>query len=168
MAKVTTYPIQYNTATREYLHRPHIQTELVFSDEDPVNPVEHSYQRLHTENTLKYFENMAVNGSSIRRDQPSDGEPPYVGHYCVATNSECLRYIIPFIEWRRKAGYKVDILSFTNGVQSTNADFIHTAIRNLYNEYVEDELEPSCGRRLQSRPPLGTTPPRPQSAPVIR
>ncbi|MDP8239325.1 MAG: C25 family cysteine peptidase [Candidatus Hatepunaea meridiana] len=141
MVKITTYPIQYNPVTNEYLHRDHIRTEIQFSDGDPINPVEHPERRHRSQTFLKVIENMAINGDQVRRDQPPDVEPPYVGHYCVVTNSLCLQYIQPFIEWRRKSGYKVDIISLSGG-SATNANGIKNAIQNLYDEYDENGIDP--------------------------
>ncbi|NQU05437.1 MAG: hypothetical protein HQ568_05030, partial [Calditrichaeota bacterium] len=142
LVKITTYPLQYNSVTNEYIHRPHIRTDIVTTGSEPVNPTVHSDNRRHSDYFLRYIEDMAINGSDIRRDNPGDVEPPYNGHYAIATNDECLPYIIPFIEWRRKAGYKVDVLSFRNGGAAGNASGIRTALQNLYDEYLDNDIEP--------------------------
>ncbi|NQT33813.1 T9SS type A sorting domain-containing protein [bacterium] len=140
LVKITTFPIQYDPVSNTYLCRDHIRPEIRFTDNSPTNPVEHLFQRTHSDHFLTYIEGLAINGDQVRRDQPEDVEPSYVGHYCIAINSNCLPYVIPFIEWRRKGGYKVDILSFGNN--ATNSGAIRNAIRDLYNEYLENETEP--------------------------
>ncbi|MCF7811859.1 hypothetical protein K9N50_12835, partial [bacterium] len=141
LVKVTTYPIRYNPVTNEYLHYENINTDIVVTDSEPVNPVHYPDRKWRSKDFLKYIESLAINGDQVRRDQPEDDEPPYVGHYCIAAHPSCMEYIMPFIEWRRKSGYKVDILNLTSG-QAGNASNVKSAIQDLYDQYSEDGVEP--------------------------
>ncbi|HHE46560.1 MAG TPA: hypothetical protein ENL08_02510, partial [Bacteroidetes bacterium] len=141
LVKITTYPVQYDPSTQEYLLRDHIRADVRFTDDEPVNPVTHPGLHYASPHFLKYMENFAINGDQVRRDQSLDVDPPYVGHYAIATRDNCLQYIRPFIEWRRKSGYKVDILNFSVG-DAANSNRVKNAIQDLYDSYVDDGEAP--------------------------
>ncbi|NQU04442.1 MAG: hypothetical protein HQ568_00005, partial [Calditrichaeota bacterium] len=140
MVKITTYPIQYNPSTNEYLHRDRILTKLVFTDDEPVNPARVPIRRNRSRNFLKYIETLAINGDQVGRDDP-DIEPEYIGHYLVVIQEAGLQWVAPFIEWRRKSGYKVDILSLTSG-QAGSAGTVEGLIQDRYDAYLDDGLDP--------------------------
>ena len=158
MVKVTTYPVQYDAVTNTFIHYDHVRTEITFTNEPPVNPVQRPQRRNRSEHFKKYIEAIAINGSDIRRDDPDDEEPEYVGHYLIATHEDLLEYAGPFIEWRRKSGYKVDILNLTRN-QATNANTAKGQIQDRYDEYLDDGLDPFeyllliGDRRIYSYPP---------------
>jgi hypothetical protein len=141
LVKVTTYPIQYDEATNSYLHYDHIATEIRYTDAPPVNPAFHSENRIRSDQFRKYLQALAINPDDVLRDEPGDIEQPYVGRYCVVMNAGCLRYVIPFIEWRRKAGYKVDILSLSDGDAQSDSR-VKGKIQDLYDSLRDEGEEP--------------------------
>ncbi|MFH0766069.1 MAG: C25 family cysteine peptidase, partial [Calditrichota bacterium] len=142
LVKLTVYPIQYNAQTQSYIHHTSVNAEIQFTNDPPVNPVEHPALRGRSQQFYKFIESLAVNGDQVRRDDPDGDEPrPYVGHYLIVTHTNCLQYAAPFIEWRRKAGYKVDILSLSAG-DAGNVGTIQQRIRQLYQGYVQQGLDP--------------------------
>lgn len=142
MVKVTTYPVQYDRNSNSYLHYDHIETEIVYNDDDPINPVDRQERRNRSKEFLKFIDALAINGDEVRRDDPDrDRDPEFLGHYLVAIHENCLEYVAPFIEWRRKAGYKVDILSLTNN-QGGNQNTVQGLIQDRYDAYLDAGLDP--------------------------
>jgi hypothetical protein len=141
LVKVTTYPVRYDQSSDSYLHYDHIQTEIRFNNEEAVNPASHPNRRYRSSQFLKFIEALAINGENIRRDEPIDEMPPYVGHYLIVTHEACLEYAAPFIEWRRKSGYKVDILSLSSG-DANNPAAVKEAIQDYYDMYLDDGIDP--------------------------
>ena len=142
LVKVTTYPVQYNPASKTYLVNNNIQTEIQFTDDEPANPVYHPNRRNRSRQFLKYIRALAINGDEVGRDDPDrDTEPEYIGHYLIVTHERCLEFAAPFIEWRRKSGYKVDILSMTSG-QAGNPGTVKDLIQDRYDEYVDNDIDP--------------------------
>lgn len=143
LVKVTTYPIQYDPTSNTYLHRDRIETELRFTDDpEAVNPVAVPARRNRSREFIKVIRALAVNGDEVGRDDPDrDAEPAYLGHYLIVTHVNCLEYAAPFIEWRRKAGYKVDILNLTSG-QAGNENTVKNAIQQRYDAYLDDGIDP--------------------------
>ncbi|MCF7811725.1 hypothetical protein K9N50_12130, partial [bacterium] len=141
LVKVTSYPVRYDKSTDSYLEYDHIQTELHFTNEEPVNPALHPNRRNRSSQFLKFIEALAINGENVRRDEPDDEIQPYVGHYLIVTHENCLEYAAPFIEWRRKSGYKVDILSLSSN-DAGNPDAVKNAIQDYYDSYLDDGIDP--------------------------
>ncbi len=142
LVAVTTYPVQYDRTDNSFLVRDHIETELRFTDADPVNPVRVPIRRNRSPKLLKLMSALAINGDQVGRDDPDrDREPDYVGHYLIVTHENCLEYIGDFIEWRRKSGWKVDILSLSGG-QATNTNAVRNGIRERYDEYLDAGVDP--------------------------
>lgn len=142
VVKVTTYPLQYDSDAGEYIHHPHIETEIRFTDDQPVNPVEYPVRRNRSRQFLRFIRELAINGNEVGRDDPDrDSEPEYVGHYLIVTHENCLEYAAPFIEWRRKAGYKVDIFRVSTE-NALNAGIVSQAIQERYDAYIEDGSDP--------------------------
>jgi len=134
MVKVTIHPIRYDAKSNEYLHYENIETEVRAVEGEPVNPIVGTAVRGFSPDFLNMIENLAVNGDIVRRDDPDrDKEPPYVGKYLVAINSECIRWTIPYIEFRRKTGYKMDILSLATGGVANDPNGIKQAIQQRYD-----------------------------------
>ncbi len=142
IVKVTTYPFQYDFNTGEYIHHPHIEASILFTDDQPVNPVEHPVRRNRSREFLKFIRALAINGDEVGRDDPDrDCEPEYVGHYLVVVQEFCLEYVVPFIEWRRKAGYKVGILC-VNNMDALDDVIVKQDIRERYHDYLENGIDP--------------------------
>ncbi|NQT34095.1 carboxypeptidase regulatory-like domain-containing protein, partial [bacterium] len=142
MVKVTTYPIQYDASDNSYLHREHIVTELRFTDDEAVNPAYVPVRRNRSANFLRVISALAINGDQVGRDDPDRGqEPPYVGHYCIASHEGNVEYMAPFIEWRRKSGYKVDVLSIPSNT-ANNPSSTHRIINERYDDYLDEGIDP--------------------------
>ncbi len=140
IVKVTTYPIQYDPVTDEYIHNENIRTSILHTDDGPINPVEVPIRRNRSQTFLKFIRDFAINGDIVGRDDPDrDETPPYLGHYLIVTHGNCLEHIGDFIEWRRKSGYKVEILVASN---PTNPGTTQNQIRARYNEYLQQGLDP--------------------------
>ncbi len=142
LVKVTTYPVRYDRNSDNYLHYNRIETEIVYTDEQPVNPVYRPIRRNRSREFLKFIDALAINGDEVGRDDPDrDREPEFMGHYLIAAHENCLEYVAPFIEWRRKAGYKVDILSIRNNDARDEGD-VKDLIQDRYDEYLDNGLDP--------------------------
>jgi hypothetical protein len=137
VVKITTYPIQYEYETNSYIEYDRIDTELRFTDDPPVNPARVPIRRNRSKNFLNFIDGMTMNGADVGRDDP-DTEPEYIGHYCIAVMSQVQRYAAPFIEWRRKSGYKVDVIRATSGDYSS----VKQSIQRLYDGYLDDGIDP--------------------------
>jgi len=140
MVKVTTFPIQYDFDSNSYLIRDHIVADLQFTDDDPINPAYVPIRRNRSEQFLKAIREIAINGNDVGRDDP-DVAPEYVGHYLVVAHENCLEYSGDFIEWRRKSGWKVDILSVPSN-RATSTGWIKGQIQTRYTAYMDDGIDP--------------------------
>ena len=140
MVKITTYPYQFDAATGNYLHRSHIKADIRYNDSPPINPVIHPRLPGRSPDFQKFLKAFAVNGEDYFRDNP-DFPTPYTGHYLIVVHIDALIWHQPFIEWRRKAGYKVDIIALSaNDASSPNT--IKNAIQAKYNQYINAGQEP--------------------------
>jgi len=141
LVKVTTYPILYNQSTNSYVRYDHITTELKFNGNQPVNPVVTPFRRNRSGEFLRFIKALAINGEDVGRDD-ANSDAELAGHYLVVTNENCLQYVAPFIEWRRKAGYQVDILSLPDEVASNDTTEIKAQIQARYNDYLNQGIDP--------------------------
>ena len=55
LVKLTSYPLQYDFETGSYIHHDQIRTEIRFSNDPPVNPVEHPNRRNRSRNFKKFI-----------------------------------------------------------------------------------------------------------------
>ncbi len=142
LVKVTTYPLQYDASAEEYIYYHRIDVEVRSTNDSPVNPVLNPNRRNRSREFLKYIDALAINGSDIGRDDPDrDQAANSAGHYLIVTHENCLEYAVPFIEWRRKAGYKVDIIS-VNAQVGDNPDQIKELIQEKYDSYLDEGIDP--------------------------
>lgn len=142
MVRVTTYPVRYDPVENTYLHYDNVETEIRFTNAEPVNPVHHPVRRNRSQSFLKFIEAFALNGSDVRRDDPDRDVPDRKpGHYLIVAHEACLEFVAPFIEWRRKGGYKVDILTF-NPEEALNPEIVSEGIQEIYFEYLEQGVDP--------------------------
>jgi len=142
MVKVTTYPVRYDPVANTYLHYDNIETEILFTGNEAINPVYNSYRADRSAEFLKFIRGFAINGNNIGRDDPDVyREPEYVGHYLIVIHENCLEYVVPFIEWRRKSGWKVDILSVENR-PARDSEIVKGLIQERYDEYLEAGIDP--------------------------
>ena len=142
VVRVTAYPLQYDYGLRAYISHPNLNATIRFTANPPVNPVEHPIRRGRSKAFLKYIAALAINGDDLGRDDPDRDSPNRSnGHYLIVTREECLPFIRPFIEWRRKSGYAVDIMSLAARVANDPRDILN-AIQNQYDAYLEQGLDP--------------------------
>ncbi|MBT3232401.1 MAG: T9SS type A sorting domain-containing protein [Calditrichaeota bacterium] len=142
MVKVTTYPVRFDPKDNTYMHYDNIETEVHFTDAEPVNPVHNPIRRNRSQEFLKFIDAFALNGSDISRDDPGRDLPDIKpGHYLVVSHEACLEFVAPFIEWRRKGGYKVDIQTF-NQDEANNSEIVFDVIQERYNAYIEQGVDP--------------------------
>lgn len=141
---VTVYPVQYNPADNTYIHHDRVDVKVRYTNEKPVNPLTYDLPRRNqSPEFIKLFDAMAVNGNPIRRDFGEIGRD-YVGHYLVVSHEDCLPYAIPFIEWRRRSGYKVDILSYEHEIANDPREVVNIKddIQDLYDDYLDAGIDP--------------------------
>jgi len=140
LVKVTTYPVQIDAVKGEYIFNQRIGVELRFTENNPINPVAQPDRPQQSRDFRKFIEALAVNGKGIFRDEPDELTLDN-GHYLVVANQNCLPYVAPFIEWRRKTGYTVDILSIPDA-DATNSVTIKNQIQARYDANLDQGLEP--------------------------
>ena len=141
MVQITAYPVQYNPQTKSYIHHEQLDVKIRFTDDAPVNPVLYTGPRRNrSREFVKMMRALAVNTDQFLRDEGEIGRDR-VGHYLVVTHDSCLVYAIPLIEWKRRAGWKVDILRYTHD-EAQNAVNIKRDIQNLYVEYLNQGIDP--------------------------
>jgi len=141
LLRIDAYPLQYDGSNHTYIHHPNLQVRLRWTEDAPVNPVEYPVRRSHSKAFKKFISALAVNGPEVGRDDPDRDQPLKPGHYLIVTHENCLMHIVPFVEWRRKAGYAVDMLSLTAG-DANNPDVVLEQIRNRYDAYLQRGLDP--------------------------
>ena len=143
LVEVTIYPLRYDPVSKEYLHYPHIETDIRFTNDEPINPARVPIRRNRSREFLKFINALAINGDEVGRDDPDrDTEPEYVGHYLIVSHERCLEFAVPFIEWRRKAGYKVDILNVPSNIAQSQHERTKDMIEDLYESYLENGIDP--------------------------
>lgn len=142
LVKITTYPIQYDPDTEEFVYNGQISTNIRFTDNEPINPVRLPFneRRNHSPEFMKFIDALAINSDVLRRDD-LESYSPWMGHYLVVGHEECIDRLDPFIHWKRKAGYKLDIESIPSG-QSRNFGTIKGRIDDVYEGYLDDGQEP--------------------------
>jgi len=144
LVRLTTYPVQYDAVNKQYLHHDDIKAEIRFTNDAPVNPSLHPIRRNRSLVFKKFIADLAINGNEVGRDDPDRDMPPaYLGHYLVVSHPNALRFTQPFIEWRRRQGYKVDILRLAdNAVGSGNEARTKAAIKERWDAYVDNNIDP--------------------------
>lgn len=142
LVKVTVYPVRYDSNSNEYLQYESVDVEVHSAPGIAINPVTSPPIHGYSPDFLTFMDNFAVNGGEVRRDDPDrDRLPANVGKYLIVTNANCLQYIIPFIEFRRKAGYQVDILSIPAN-RGTDTSFIQQEIQSRWNADRQAGIDP--------------------------
>ncbi len=142
LVRVTTYPVQYDPSTGNYICHERIDAEIEFTNDEPINPAFHPERRNRSKVFLKFINGLALNGADVGRDDPDyDRDPEYVGHYLIVLPANLVQYAGEFIEWRRRGGYKVDILVIADN-QLGSADQIKARIRERYDAYLNQGIDP--------------------------
>jgi hypothetical protein len=145
LVRVTTYPVHYDYDNNTYLYYDNIEAELIYTDAEPINPATHPVRKNRSQYFLRFIRGLAINGDQVGRDDPQAEKSPYVGHYCIVANEQNLMFegVFEFIEWRRRAGYKVDIISIPNNRSSDQySNEIKEQVQDLYDSYLEDGEDP--------------------------
>lgn len=140
LVKLTLYPFQYDLTQGEYIYHRRLQVEIVPTGEVGENEVVMPFNEEMSPHAVKFLQDVAEPLPEWLRDIPPEKEPR-PGHYLVVAHRDALLWHIPFIEWRRKMGYKVDIYAVPAN-QANNPDGIRTEIRNRYNAYRQNGQEP--------------------------
>jgi len=142
MVSVTVYPIQYDFATHSYIHHSQVTTEVRAIGGIGANPVQSPIRRGRSREFLTMIRDFAINGDEVGRDDPDrDAMPAHNGHYLVVVHERLLQHIVPFIEWRRKAGYKMDIYSVRSQDASSDGT-IRNEINRRYQAYIQAGQDP--------------------------
>ncbi|MBM3329283.1 MAG: hypothetical protein FJY67_07410, partial [Calditrichaeota bacterium] len=141
MVKVTTYPLQWDQQARQLIYRPRISTEVRFTNDAPVNPVEHRITHYRSPWFRQAISDFVANPEDAFRDDSPEPRP-YVGHYLVAIREECLAFarVREWIEFRRKCGYLMEILP----ISSQNSSFSSTRnlIQQRYTAWAQRGIDP--------------------------
>ena len=140
VVKVTTYPFQYDPDRNVYIHNLNISAELRFTDAEPVNPVHGIARQNRSREFVKFMDALTINPEVLHRDD-AESISPYAGHYLVTANESCLIPAQDFIEWRRKSGYRVDLLSISNN-DCQNPNAIKRQIQERYTAFTEAGEDP--------------------------
>ncbi len=141
LVKVTVFPIQYDPVSGSYLCYDNIETSITYTSDDPVNPVRVPVRRHRSKLFKELIGALAINGGELGRDDPPDSEPPHVGHYLIVAHQATLGYQVvrDWIEFRRRTGYKMEILVAQNPGDPDNTK---AAIQARYNGYLERGEDP--------------------------
>lgn len=75
LVKITTYPVQYDARNNLFLHYENIQTELRFTDAEPVNPVLKPDRRHRSREFMKFIDALAINSDVLNRDDAESLSP---------------------------------------------------------------------------------------------
>ncbi|MFH0765209.1 MAG: C25 family cysteine peptidase, partial [Calditrichota bacterium] len=141
IVKVTVHPVQYNPQTEAYLFHRNIETRIRYTADEPVNPAEFPVRIQRSRQFLRYLEGMVENPEAIpNRDDP-EFVSPYVGYYLIVARVEAINHARPFIEWRRKSGWKVDILPVSAN-DGPNPGTVKNAIQQRYDNLRNQGLDP--------------------------
>lgn len=140
IVRLTTYPVQYERRTNTYVFHDHLEAEIRYTEGPVVNPLEPADRPHRSRNFQRVLRSLVMNPDEPYRDNP-DFPVENQGHCLVVTNQNCLRYVVPFIEWRRKSGWKMDILSLSDG-DANNTSTIKNRIVERYQAYVNAGKEP--------------------------
>ena len=140
LVKITTYPVQYDPTTKTYLQHENIKTEILFTDDEPVNPVRNPDRKYRSREFVKFINALTVNAEVLNFDD-AESISPYAGHYLIVAHENCVIPAQEFIEWRRKSGYKVDIIVI-DADDSRNSDLIKNEIQEKYDEYLDQGIAP--------------------------
>ena len=142
LVRISTFPVQFNQQTQSYLIHDEIEVDLRFSD-NPILPVpKHTSFGNRSQSFQKFLDAIAINPEQPQRDNPDSPESSILpGHYLVICLEDCIVAVAPFIEWRRKAGYKVDIFSVASEDANDTAA-IKAEIQRRYDQYLEGGTDP--------------------------
>ncbi|MDP8237735.1 MAG: C25 family cysteine peptidase [Candidatus Hatepunaea meridiana] len=142
MVHITTYPVRYDPQENVYLHYDNIETDIRFTNAPPINPSRYPVRRNRSPQFLKFIRDYAINGDIVGRDDPDrDRDQEYLGHYLLVIHENLVEDAEPFIEWRRKSGWKVEIYSVPSN-DSRNINTIKGEIQERYDNYLEAGIDP--------------------------
>jgi hypothetical protein len=141
MVQVIVHPVQYDSQSQEFIQHESIDVNLVFTDDEPVNPLVYTGARRNQSREFAMLKDaLKLNVLNPQRDNGEIGRD-YTNHYLVVAREECLPYAIPLIEWKRKSGAKVDIIEL-DADEAADVEAIQESIQTLYNDYLEQGIDP--------------------------
>ncbi|MBM3329508.1 MAG: T9SS type A sorting domain-containing protein [Calditrichaeota bacterium] len=139
---LTVYPLQVDLTTGEVLLRKSIEVHLTPSDRAAAIPIEFPLRTGRSAIFRKLIAGFALGGDRVGRDDPDAGAlPASPGHYLVVLPSVLLPSVGPFIETRRKEGYRVDILGLTQNAALTAAT-VKAGIQGRYDAFLRAGADP--------------------------
>lgn len=147
MVMVTAYPIQYDPVSGTCIERSDIEVELRFNDGEVINPVNTSFKRIPSYDFQTIMESMTLNPPPHRDQRELVEARGYHDYYLFVLPdniSNNLRgdvdaLVYRMMEWKRRAGNKVDLLLIDNG-RSPNQ--IEEGIQDYYDDLLDEGIEP--------------------------
>jgi len=140
LVKVTVFPVQYDFDRQEYILHGPIETDVRSPIGLTPSPETQPIVIREGSDFAKYIRELAINGGVvIRRDDAGD-PPQKAGHYLVVAHESALLWHLPFIEWRRKAGYRMDIRLVTTQMAGS-PERIRDSIRVDFNRALPDPFD---------------------------
>jgi len=136
LAPVTIYPVRLGEAAGSYTIADHIEVTLDIESGANASTLPKS---LRADSDLDRL----LQGSdvlNVQRDWPPEFAP--AGRYLVLIHEECLPFAIPLLEWKRQAGYKVEVMSYSGDELSANG--VESQIRDRIRDIYEEDI--SAGR----------------------
>ncbi|NQU05773.1 MAG: hypothetical protein HQ568_06755, partial [Calditrichaeota bacterium] len=141
MVQVIVHPVQYDTQSREFVQHESVDVNLLFTDDEPVNPVIYTgIRRNQSREFFMMWDALNLNVINLQRDNGEIGRD-YKNHYLIVAREECLPYAIRLIDWKRRSGSKVDIIQLDSD-EARDVNAIQESIQNLYNDYLEQGIDP--------------------------
>ncbi len=142
-ARITAYPVRYDAELQAYRFNPELRATIRYTNQTPVSPGRELSGRRISRDFAEFIRAVAVNGDDILRDNGifNNALNP-TGYYLVVTNELLLPFVAPFIEWRRKAGYQVDILSLPDDIARADAVGIKRMVQARYDACLNQGVEP--------------------------
>jgi len=140
MVKVTFHPLQVVTNTGELILNRSQRLELRFGDPGGENEVALPFQiRSHRSREFERALRLITDSPPVR--DLHEGVPEPAGHYLVVTHPQALQYVAPFVEWRRRSGWRVDILTIPEN-HVRNPREIKALIQARYSAFLDRREDP--------------------------
>ncbi|MFN3821417.1 MAG: C25 family cysteine peptidase, partial [bacterium] len=96
-------------------------------------------ERLSRLSPMSYRLVESLVGEAVQPLQLAGTVRSYSGYYLVVSRQEALRYAIPLLEWKRRMGYRVEVLTYSSGAR---ADEIKRDIQTRYDQLRDSGEEP--------------------------
>lgn len=136
LAAITYYPLQFDPSSETYIQNQSVEAQIIFVPEPAPAPFP-SVDLGQSNPEFQRYIYALLGRDSPQRDRPAQD---YSSHYLVVSHAECLPFAIPLLEWKRRMGYKVEILTYDNRVN--NPEAIKRDIQTLYDQYRQRNTQP--------------------------